>query len=583
MAKCIYICSREALQDSIKSSLYNICKRLAPDNITANEPRIMVSEYAAFGIMNPTAPVREKENSLLMGQVFDKAESWNLPLSEFPDGSYALFRDGKEHFEIVTDPLASRTIWYYADANVVVTSTSQRAIVMYLESFEFNEKVVPWMLSTGTLGPVFSWDSRIKRVAPDSSVILDKINWTISVRSKPIEFNSVSRSDEMHEKVLTETLGNFFKSLDLDYDSWALPLSGGYDSRGLLCLLAENRGVQHLQTITWGLESSIQLKGNDAYVAKELAETLNVSHRYFHTDLSKEPIERIINRYVLIGEGRIDHVAAYMDGFNIWKTLFEAGIKGTIRGDESFGWLRTSSALGVKLSTGCAVCSDYSNLKEYIKYGIPAQDVPQFLDRKNGETFDMWRDRLYQEYRIPTILSALSDLKLSYVEQISPFLSKKILYTVRQLPDRLRTEKKLFKKIIRSKSPKIDFATTSANASTGDILQEKRMVEFLKSELSSVNAKKILPQEFLDFILNGIKTETKGKKISARSSSLRSYTKKYLPLFLIKAMRKVSPPAVDRNVLAFRVFLISKMNEILREDSLMKKTLPVSGTPEQKL
>ncbi len=568
MAKCIYICSRQALPASIKSSLYRICKKLAPDNIKVNETKIMASENAAFGIMNPTTPILQQGNSLLMGQIFGKAESWSLPLSDFPDGSYALFRDGKEHFEIVSDPLASRTIWYYADENIVVTSTSQRAIVMYLESFEFDERVVPWMLSTGTLGPDFSWDKRIKRVPPDSSILLDKINWTMSVRSNPIEFNPVNRSDEVHEKVLAETIGNFFKSLDLDYDSWALPLSGGYDSRGILCFLAENRDIQNLKTVTWGLESSLKIKGNDAYVAKELAETLKVSHRYYHTDLSSEPIEKIINRYVLLGEGRIDHVAAYMDGFKIWKTLFEEGIKGTIRGDESFGWLRTSSDLGVKLSTGCALCSDYSNLKELTKYGIAGQEVPQFLDRKKGETFATWRDRLYQEYRIPTILSALSDLKLSYVEQISPFLSKKILYIVRELPDRLRTEKKLFKKIIRSKSPRIEFATSSANASVGNIFQEQRLVEFLKGELSSANAKELFTEEFLDFILKGIKSENKEKNFKARSMSLRSYAKKYLPLFLIRAMRKVSPPAVDRNVLVFRVFLVSKMNEILKQDSL---------------
>jgi len=577
MAKCIYICSRYALQDSIKSSLYGICKRLAPDNIQVNEPKIMAGEFAAFGVMNPTTPILVSGNSLLMGQIFDKPESWSLPLSDFPDGSYALFRNGKEHFEIVSDPVASRTIWYYVDENIVVASTSQRAIIMYLESFEFDERVVPWMLSTGTLGPVFSWDKRIKRVSPDSSIILDKINWTISMRSNPIEFNSVRGSNKMHEKVLTETLEHFFKSLDLDYDSWILPLSGGYDSRGILCFLAENSDIQHLKTVTWGLESSLQIKGNDACVAKELAEKLNVRHRYYHNDLSKEPIERIISRYVLVGEGRIDHVAAYMDGFKIWKTLFEEGIKGTIRGDESFGWLRTSSALGVKLSTGCALCSDYSNLKEYTKYGVPVQEAPHFLDQKNGETYAKWRDRLYQEYRIPTILSALSDLKLSYVEQISPFLSKKILYIARQVPDRLRTEKKLFKKIIRSKSPEVEFATSSANASMGDIFHEKRMVEFLKSELSSVNAKKIFAAEFLDFILKGIKSETKEKKPKVRSTSLRSYAKGYLPLFLIKALRKVSPPAVDRNVLAFRVFLIIKMNEILEQDSLIKKDVNNPG------
>lgn len=573
MAKCIYISARQSLHGSTRNFLHSICDKLAPDNIIANEPKIVISEHVAYGVMNPTNHLLEKENSLLMGQIFDKTEDWNLPGTEFPDGSYALFRDGKEHCEIVSDPLASRTIWYYKDENLFVSSTSQRAIIMYLESFDFDERVIPWMLSTGTLGPTFSWDKRIKRVPADSSVILDKSNWTISLRSNPIQFDITDQPDEVHKMELVEMLSNFFKSLDLDYDSWVLPLSGGFDSRAILCFLAKNTNVQHLMTVTWGLESSLSIKGNDAYVAKELAEQMNVPHKYYSTDLSTEPIERIVNRYVLLGEGRIDHVAAYMDGFNIWKTLFENGIKGTIRGDECFGWIRVSSALRVKLSTGCALCSDYSNLKEYTKYGIPTQRLPEFLNRRKRESFAMWRDRLYQEYRVPTVLAALSDLKFSYVEQISPFLSKKILRQIRQLPDRLRTEKKIFKNIVRAISPKIDFATSAAIAAMDDIFKRKQFVEFLRSELSSDNAKKIFGEEFLDFILKGMKTEAKDKISTSLSASLRSYAKKNLPLSLINVMRKISPPAVDKNVLAFRVFLICKMNENLKKDALAKKDL----------
>jgi len=573
MAKCIYISARQPLQGSIKNSLRTICDKLAPDNIIANEPKIVISEYVAYGVMNPTTPLLEKESSLLMGQIFDKPENWNLPGTEFPDGSYALFRDGKEHCEIVSDPLASRTIWYYKDENLFVSSTSQRAIVMYLESFDFDERVIPWMLSTGTLGPTFSWDKRINRVPADSSVILDKNNWTISLRSNPIQFDITNKPSEAHKKDLVDTLNNFFRSLDLDYKSWVLPLSGGFDSRAILCFLAKNTNVQRLRTVTWGLESSLSIKGNDAYVARELGEKMNVPHTYYLTDLSTEPIERIVNRYVLLGEGRIDHVAAYMDGFNIWKTLFENGIKGTIRGDECFGWIRVSSALRVKLSTGCALCSDYSNLKEYRRYGIPTQQMPEFLKRRKGETFAMWRDRLYQEYRVPSVLSALSDLKFSYVEQISPFLSRKILRQVRQLPDSLRTEKRIFKNIVRAMSPKIDFATSAAVALVDDIFKRKQFVKFLRSELSSDNAKKIWREEFLDFILKGMKTEAKDKTSNSLSASLRSYAKRYLPLSFINVMRKISPPAVDKNVLAFRVFLICKMNETLRKDALTKKDL----------
>jgi len=64
--------------------------------------------------------------------------------------------------------------------------------------------------------------------------------------------------------------------------------------------------------------------------------------------------------------------------------------------------------------------------------------------------------------------------------------------------------------------------------------------------------------------------ETKEKTVKADSFSLRSFAKKHLPHFLIKAIRKISPPSVDQNVLAFRVFLIIKMNEILNENCNQK-------------
>ena len=239
MAKNIYICSREKLAVSVEKRLREICKKLSPDNITPGDSRVVVAENIAYGIMNPSRTLLESGTSLLMGQIFGKNEKWDEPLGEFPDGSYALFRNGAQHCEIVSDPVASRTIWYYLDENLFIASTSQRAIVMFIGSFEFDERMIPWVLSTGSLGPVFSWDKRIKRVPADSSIILNKDEWSVSAKSNPIEFNLVKRSDEQHESQLRESLKTTFKSLNLDYSNWALPLSGGYDSRGILCFLHE--------------------------------------------------------------------------------------------------------------------------------------------------------------------------------------------------------------------------------------------------------------------------------------------------------------------------------------------------------
>ncbi|MBK5271884.1 MAG: hypothetical protein JJE22_12805 [Bacteroidia bacterium] len=568
MAKTIYICFRETPPASVKMQLHKICKKIEPDNINPTEPMVVVNGDIAYGIMNPNKTLLEFENSLLMGQIFDKDEKWNVPHQQFPDGSYALFRNGKEDLEIVADPVASRTIWYYMDETKFIASTSQRAIVMFIGSFEFDETVIPWMLSTGSIGPTLSWDKRIKRLPPDSSVILNKNNWSITTKSNPIEFNLVKRSDAEHENLLRESLKATFKTLNLDYSNWVLPLSGGYDSRGILCLLHNTpTNLHHLRTITWGLESSLKVKGNDAFVAKELANTLKVSHKYFNTDLSEESIDVIIDRFVLLGEGRIDHISAYMDGFKIWKILFEDGVQGIVRGDEGFGWTPVSSPLTLRIAVGCPLCSDTSNLRNYMEYGFQAQELPEQLNQRKAETLHQWRDRLYHEYRLPTILSALSDLKFSYVEQINPLLSKKILQQVRQLPDHLRTEKALFKKIVISLSPEVDFAISGANAEPKNILRQKQFVNLLKKGLSSDGAKKLFPAKFLDFVSNGIKTEAQTKTVKANSFSLKSTIIRYVPRFIKNIIRdKVSLPGVDHNILAFRVLLISKMNKVLTDD-----------------
>jgi hypothetical protein len=567
MAKCIYICSRETLSPFTGSKLHDICERLSPDNIIPHKPRVLVNKDIGYGVMNPTSTHSESGASLLMGQLFDKYDDWSVPLQKFPDGSYALFRNGEEYCEIVSDPVASRTIWYYVDKDIFVASTSQRAIVMYLGNFEFDERVIPWMLSTGTTGPGLSWDKRIKRVAADSSVILEKKTWSVTTKSNPIEFSPVIRTDEQHETLLRESIQATFKSLSLDYSKWNLPLSGGYDSRGILCfLLSANVDNQSLRTVTWGLKSSLEVKGNDAFVARELASRFKVPNKYYANDFSEESVDRIINRFVLNGEGLTDNVSDYLDGFRMWKTMFEDGIEGIIRGDEGFGCHQYWSSIVMRFNQSCIVCPEISNLKNYRKYGFPPQEIPQHLKQRKGETLSSWRDRLFHEHTLPTLFSALTDLKLSYIEQINPLLSKKILQQVRHLPDHLRTEKYLFKKIVDSLSPDIDYATSASSASLSEIFKEEQIAAILKNELSSNIAKNLFSADFLEFIRKGIKSKGKIKTSKSVLYSLISSLKKYLRRFLKNTFKGKALPSIDPNVLAFRVLLICRMNKTLTED-----------------
>lgn len=555
VAKIIHVCARNRLPGSIAERLRAICRRLEPDNITPRAPRIVVAGNTAYGVMNPTLPLLERSGSVVLGQLFEPgAVQWDVPETTL-DGSYALFRDGAERLEVATDPAGSRTIWYYLDEDLFLSSTSQRAIVTFLGSFEFNESVIPWMLSTGTLGPLLSWDRRVKALPPDSSVTLDKKKWTVSIRSSPIEFVPSKTNDVNHRQLLRESVESVFSSFDPDLAKWGLALSGGVDSRAVLYFLRNaGRDVRRLRTLTWGLQDSYRHEpGNDARVAREVAESVGASHKYYC--FPAKPLREIVDRFVALSEGRTDLVYGYLDGFDTWRQLFQDGVRGVLRGDQGVGTmkLRLPTTSEVRHKAYCPTCSDYRDLVRYSsEYELlAAQESPPRLLRRRGETLAAWRDRLFHGFKLPTVLAALSDLKLSYVEVVNPLLSRKVLETARRLPDRLRTNKLLMKEIVASMSPRLDFATDRALTRPLAFLRTKSTMQILEAEINSTNARSIFPANFLNRLHRGLERESSGQ-----ANSLLS---------------KVKTAVLGRSVgslrLSFRTMLVCRMKATLRDDA----------------
>ncbi len=568
MSKVICVHFKKECPENLTEKLKGICKKIEPDNISANEPIVLHGKNCASAIMNPMQTVSVHEASILLGNVLmDKDEKpWHSSQTKKPDGSYALFRNNPKVSEFVTDSVASRTIWYYFDEEKFLAGTSQRALILFLENFEFDDRCIPWMLSTGSLGPEHSWDKRISRVRPATTLVLDKEKWEIKSEQQEIQFKIEQRSATEHRKSLEKAIGNTFNKIQMNLNNWVLPLSGGYDSRGILYFMLKEKTSPNKKprTITWGLEQSQYIKGNDANVAKKISEELNLAHKYYHTDISDEPLKTILERFISLGEGRIDHIGGYMDGFKIWKTLFEDGVQGTIRGDEGFGWVNVSTSINVRYYNGCALCSDFTNLNELCKrFGIPTQQMPPFLEQRIGESLSTWRDRMYHEYRLPTVLASLSDLKLGYVEQSTPLLSNNILKVVRELPDKLRTEKLVFKKIVDSLEPKIEYANKGANAGPGQILKHPDVVDFVSAALTSEDAKSIFPQEFLETVIKNLKTGFRENKAPTQKQKIVAFLKRSIPKFMKNYILSNTPLVLDYNLLAFRLYIIVFMHRML--------------------
>jgi len=568
MSKALYVYSRTSCFDeAIEKRLLQICKELTPDNVTSSPVhRVFIGGQTAYAVTLINDAFHEYNSSMFLGYLFEEPNlDWSVPQQCYPDGNYALFRNGDDKIEIVSDAAGSRTIWYYQDDDLFVASTSQRAIILFIGTFVFDERVVPWLLSTGALGPELSWDKRIKRLQPDSRVLLDKKTWNLALTRNEVSFSPQHRTRRQHKELLENAIRQTIQSMaSLEFNRWVLPLSGGYDSRSILCFLKQQVGVpEGLKAVTWGLQRSLTETDNDAAIARTLATSQGVPHYYYHTDTSSDPIETIIDRFLFCGEGRIDHLPGYMDGMEIWRRFHDQRTSGVIRGDEGFGWSPVSSELTARLSLGCALCTDFENLNGITKtLGLRVQGLPSSLERRQGESLNEWRDRLYHAYRMPTILAALADIKLSYVEQICPLLSSAILRAVRTLPDRWRTDKRLFREIVKAIGPAVPFAKKGANADHKDILKNPAIVQLLKREIDSAYANQLFGPKFVNYVLEGIKADT-GRLKNRRQKIVAGLTSR-LPRCIKNWLRdKALPPSVEGNVLAFRVFIILKMNKIL--------------------
>ena len=570
MSKLIYACARrpEAAARLAQASRI-IAGRLAPDNVESAAPRIIDVNGVTICIASPSELVRIEHGSVCLGHLIE-ADGWARPLGGRPDGAYALIRTDERHVELLTDTLGSRTLWYFHDEHLFAASTSQRALVSLARSFAPNTSAIPWMLSSGTLGPAHSWDSRIRCVDASSSVVLDRKSWATSKTTAALPFSDIAATDDEHRHRVLSALRRAVHPTVAGDSRVVFPLSGGIDCRTLLCLLPDISG---LTTVTWGTRAALEERNNDANVARDLARHLGLQHRYYETDLSEEPLDTIIDRFIVCGEGRIDHISGYADGFRIWKTLYEDGVRGIIRGDQVFGRKTVASPADARASAGMPLWEDFEGLPPLATFGFEPQELPQPLRQQREESMETWRDRLQQQFRVPVVLAALSDLKLPYVEIVSPLLSNSVIAEVRKLPDRLRTNKTLLRSIAQSLSPPVRFARYSATQSPQDILKSPRAVEFLSAELSTARIRAVLPAEFIEYVRERlVSSQRQGPRRGWRK--LKRAAAAYIPWQVKKTPARKDPsarPPADFDRLALRAILAGRMHRLLSEDA---KALP---------
>lgn len=566
MAKFILVCSRNRIIDSsLEDQVKTFCNRLIPDNIPANPPQILVDDGLLQAIIHPTSTFPRYRNTICLGHMVEPAPDWWRVGAQAPDGSYALLRSDMHHIELLTDVVGMRSIWYCFTDERFIASTSQRAIIALLGNFQFNESVIPWMLSTGSLGPEAGWDRRVVRLPGDARLLLDRAAWTIGVQEQMVRFEEEALSAKEFSKHLLDALTSSIASYrDLPWDKWQLSLSGGFDSRAILLLLQQQRIKP--SCITMGLRSSLDIPNNDAVIAGKLADYYGLDHSYLELDSFPVPPDQVIHRFLIACEGRIDHLPNFMDGLETFSRLVNAGVWGIARGDIGFPSLPVASSLGVRQTIGANLLRDFFSKDQVQSFELVPQVCPAWMERQSGEMLVTWRDRLYQQFRMPVVLAALNDIAHACLETLTPLASRRITRLIRQVPTPLRSNKGLFKDLVRWMSPAIGFAESRSVVPPKDVLRQPGFVDVIVEELHSSHAQTVLSDGVRQLALKNLRRSRNTDELKVTRHKEKRL-KRLLPQRLKDYIKEAGMgPQLEPNVFAFRAYIVSRMTRMFDAD-----------------
>jgi len=241
MSKVVLVCPRDPARiPEFEAKLRQLEHLILPDDFTPNPLQMTTTAGVICACYHPAAHLLQRGASLCLGMMLNPRDDWWQPGAALPDGVYALFRAGDDQIELATDILASRHLWYARTGELFIAATSQRAIVALLGNFEFNQVVIPWFLSSGTLGLANGWDRRIHKLRGSARLMFDRRTWEMHTSQTPLEDTPVSLSDEEHIERTRAAIQQVFDHMAFTPSQWVISLSGGVDSR-LLRLSCQKR------------------------------------------------------------------------------------------------------------------------------------------------------------------------------------------------------------------------------------------------------------------------------------------------------------------------------------------------------
>lgn len=596
MAQYMFIKTRQAIDSAnMLLVLEQVCGLLTPAMIKEESQNTVAvwpqNTDAFYAIQNSERVATPTQDTLIIGQLHPSSNTQSdtkqseLYHSE-ADGSYAIIKSTKDEIAFFSDQFGSRTLWYYFDANRIIVSTSQRAIVALKGVFRLNKTALAWYLSAGCQGPFISWDQDIKQVRPHLEYKLNVTDWCLNSIQKPGMDLPLSGSTNLSD-YLKRYQAQVTVALDHIINSYPnhqtlLPLSGGLDSRLLLALSKNANLEDEVTLVNWGVDWGA-LHQEDVFDDKMAAH--RVASFYSKTLLDKVlPIEidtydQVLDRFVEASEGRIDHFNAFSDGFLMWGDFFQRGYRMIIRGDIPFPTGLCLNAVQIRTKMGLDLFSDYSNIDDFNVKEYSELQSEHLSARLYHESLIRWRDRTFTGIRIPTVLAAFSQQTSAFTESRTPMLNWTLFKLYMGLPDKEKGNKQHIKTLWKTYDhSEVSSKTSDSLRSMNAYFESDRGRQYLHHKLVDIKKRKHLSLDFVDSVHHVFLKQMRQQHISPSNSTLslkstaithktREWLSNNLPNIPKAYLKSKRAKRLSATTLAYRIVLAEKIIILYESDT----------------
>ncbi|GGF46923.1 hypothetical protein [Echinicola rosea] len=544
-----------ASKDRYRLRLESIGRFLTNEFATDHSIKYIESSNVFIVIVGFNESLDISEDQGLLG--FSNTGKW-YDEAVYPDGNFFIYRKSQGSLELISDLAGTRSIWYYKADEFFSFSSMQIPLILLKGDFNFNSKVVPWMISSGSLGPGYSWDKELSLLPRNTSLKFHLTTREICItKITRLSVSSISNKKSLLKK-FNEILSESISSLNISPQHTVHLLSGGLESRLLLIFLAIPK---KLKCVTWGSIEAINSKKSDVGIAKRLTDRFKLDHDIYTLDEPALKPQFILDEFLKYGEGRVDHMYGYLDGFKLWKSFARKNIHTVIRGDHNFGRYKSPSEKMVRKAIGCEFISDVED-KILIEARI-LQNVPDWLLKEKYESNLDYADRIGIDFRHPYINSALNDLKHCFVEVNNPLMNNRLVGFSFSIPNNFSQEKKVTRDINGRFIREISYAKPHSSESLNSVLSGRFkgvLLEILKGATKEDLADICLDEMFIQGIIKGIES----KSATHHDRGVSNFIKKLIPKRLKKRGTAFKRNKVPEIRLAFRVVMLLNMARKIR-------------------